>query len=145
MGAGSHLPRGWAFWRPRLHPQRQDWICRALCPHTLQAGHRGSDTPCPTSRTLRWRVQDLNSSLAEPTGPSAPSGRFLLAAPQNLWASPCECGALGVSPEAVFNNASQGVPSAAVRPRLIQSLPWTEGMKVRAVMSHPGDSPWDPL
>ena len=47
----------------------------------------------------------LSSSPAEPTESSAPSGRFLLVASQNLWASPSECRALGGdSQEAVVSN-----------------------------------------
>ena len=38
-----------------------------------------------------------------------------------------------------------GSLSAAVSPWLIQGLPWTKGRKVRAVMGHPGNSPWDHL
>ena len=104
---------------------------------------RQNQGPCPG---LEWWDQHLSSSPAEPTEPSAPSGSFLLVAPQTLWASPSECRALGGDPqEASVNNTPQGVPSAAVSPWLIQGLPWTEWRKVRAVMGHPGDSPWDHL
>ena len=67
-------------------------------PLSLQAELR------PTSRTQQWD-QHLSSSPAEPTEPSAPSGSFLLVAPQTLWASPSECRSLGGDhQEAAVNN-----------------------------------------
>ena len=60
--------------------------------------------PAPRPGLGEWD-QHLSSSPAEPTESSAPSGRFLLVAPQNLWASPSECRALGGdSQEAVVSN-----------------------------------------
>lgn len=56
----------------------------------------------------------LELQAAEPTEPSGSSGCFLLVAPQNLWASPSKCRALGSEPhEAVFINAPQGISSTA--------------------------------
>lgn len=122
-------------------------------PSPSRLGFPCSVSPSQSSGRTKARVQDserwdqpLSSSPAEPTEPSAPSGSFLLVTPQNFWASPFECRALGGDPqEAAVNNTPQGVPSAAVSPWLIQGLPWTERSKVRAVMGHPGDCPWDHL
>lgn len=104
----------------------QGWAPMPTSPASGPSGGHASTPRCKTASagpSVHSGHQILGSEVAgpglelqaaEPTEPSGSSGCFLLVAPQNLWASPSKCRALGSEPhEAVFINAPQGISSTA--------------------------------
>lgn len=122
MGSHAHLPSQWAFWRPRLHPQMQDWICRALCPHTSLFRE-----VVATSWALKWQVQDSNSRLLSPQS-------LLVLLDASCWLHPriSKSELWGVSPMRLYLLMLLREFHPQLRPWLIQSLLWTEGMKAQS-------------
>ena len=92
---------------------------------------------------LEWWDQHLSSSPAEPTEPLLPLeasswSHLRLSGPHPLSADLWEVTTRRLQLITLLGNLSTS-------PWLIQDLPWTKRRKVRAVMGHPGDNPWDHL